>query len=153
MVPWHTIGSEIHRSGGKLERRVPQTVSSYFSLCAVYRQCVCLTSVLNNFFTQEQFLTRQLSTKLKNICRPYHRNIRSKLHIRQDKKIIQRKISLVSELSGFMLKCYYMVFKKSDTVLVSTYVVCERLSVMQRHTESVKANFVLKFLSLPCSGI
>ena len=34
-------------------------------------------------------------------------------------------------------------------LLVSTYVVCERLSVMQRHTESVMANFVLKILNLP----
>ena len=37
--------------------------------------------------------------------------------------------------------------------LVSTYVVCDRLSVMQRHTESGKANFVLKILRTPCSGI
>ena len=30
--------------------------------------------------------------------------------------MIHRQISLVSELFGFMLKCYYMVFKKRDTV-------------------------------------
>ena len=37
--------------------------------------------------------------------------------------------------------------------LVSTYVVCERLSVMQRHPESGKAKFVLKILRTPYSGI
>ena len=35
--------------------------------------------------------------------------------------------------------------------LVSTHVVCERLSVMQRHPESGKAKFVLKILRTPCS--
>ena len=34
-------------------------------------------------------------------------------------------------------------------LLVSTYVVCERLSVMQRLPESDKAKFVLKFLTAP----
>ena len=34
-------------------------------------------------------------------------------------------------------------------LLVSTYVVCERLSVMQRHPESVKAKCVLKILRTP----
>ena len=34
-------------------------------------------------------------------------------------------------------------------LLVFTYVVCERLSVMQRHPESVKAKFVLKILRTP----
>ena len=33
--------------------------------------------------------------------------------------------------------------------LVTTYVICERLSVMQRHPESVKAKFVLKILRTP----
>ena len=36
-------------------------------------------------------------------------------------------------------------------LLVSTYVVWERLSVMQKYTESLMANFVLKILSLPLS--
>ena len=37
--------------------------------------------------------------------------------------------------------------------LVSTYVVCDRLSVMQRLPESGKANFVLKLARTPCYGI
>ena len=41
------------------------------------------------------------------------------------------------------------VYWEEVVLLVSTYVVCERLSVMQRPTESVKANFVLKILTLP----
>ena len=41
------------------------------------------------------------------------------------------------------------VYWEEVVLLVSTYVVCERLSVMQRRTESVKANFVLKILTLP----
>ena len=40
-----------------------------------------------------------------------------------------------------------------ESLLVPTYVVCERLSVMQRLPESGKADFVLKLDRTPCSEI
>ena len=43
--------------------------------------------------------------------------------------------------------------RSKSTSLVFTYVVCERLSVMQRLPESGKAEFVLKLGRTPCSEI